>query len=337
MKQHIKPQAHISFANEGGCFPRWVEVPERKRVSEAMRRTQLIVKTKPLKECEKDFDKIIHLHKSGSTLNKTEYMKKALTVVGFLAVMAVSKTQAGVLWTQDFSAGGVFQTNYVGAGPNKFAAAQNVNSFNTAGFNLQLTSPTSAAAYTSGLDFGASAGYFQFDFNLISSTAVGQILPLAFGSYSGTASNWLASSIQVTNTATLTWNIRDTVHGVNSSQSFTGAQKITYVINNSGVSFNYDLGSGISGTLVDDAFQVYVGTTLLTFGSSSVIAAGSPGTNIEGFRIAGGNPAAGVVTLDNIVFATSPVPEPSTYALLMAGVTLTIVMVRRRSNEIISF
>ena len=264
-------------------------------------------------------------------------MKRALTLIGLLVVAATSKIQAGVLWAQDFSAGGDFNS-YVGSGANQFDAAGNYSSFNTSNFNLQLTSPTSAFAATYGLDFGNSAGYFQFDFNLASSINTGQILPFGVGSYSGTVSNWLSSAVQVLNSSTLSWNIRDTFYGVNSNQTFTGPQRITFVINNSGGSFDYDLGSGISGMLTDNTYRVYVGSQLLTFGSPAVDTrpAANPNIDIEGFRLTGGNPAGGVVTLDNIIFATTPVPEPSTYALLMAGLAFAISMVRRQPKEITS-
>lgn len=262
-------------------------------------------------------------------------MKTLLALSLFLPAVLATRAHGAVLWSQNFNAGGAFST-YVDATQvtnNKFRTAQTYSSMNTANFDFRMTSPSTAMVNTYGLDFGTSAGYFQYDFNLLSATVLGQISPIGIGSYSGAATNWLSASMQITNTSTLTWNIRDTMHGVNSAQSFTGNQKVTYVINNSGSPLVYDLGSGISGTLANDFLRIYVGSTLLTFGGNGNVAAGAPASSIEGFRLSAGNPAAGVAAFDNIVFATIPVPEANAVLLLGAAGALALVVRRARHQK----
>lgn len=264
------------------------------------------------------------------------YMNKILNLVILVtAVFSTGARAAAVLWSQDFNAGGAFST-YVDTTQttsNKFRSASGYASFNTTNFDLRLTSPTSSFAATYGLAFGEQAGYFQFTFNPVSATVTGQILPIGIGDYSTGTTNWLTSSIQILNTSTLSWGIRNTVQGQNSDITFTGSQTITYVLNNSGSSFSYDLGSGKTGTLANDFYQVYVGNTLVAFGGGNTsLASGNPTASIQGFRITGGNPAAGVVALDNITFATiDPVPEPSTLALGASAALVALALHRRKS------
>lgn len=284
---------------------------------------------------QKDFDKFIHLRKSGSTLNKTEYMKKALTVVGLLAVMAVSKTQAGVLWTQDFSAGGAF-SSYVGLGPNQFSSsvASGYANFNTSNNNLQINTASGAVTGVYDLAFGQEAGYLQFSYNPIATGSAGLPLLVSLGN---AATNYTTFGMYNLNVNTGAWSIRDTAHGIgNIDQVFTGNQTITIVLNNTGSAFSYDLGGGVNGTLGNDIYRIYVGSTLMLFNGNSDLSAINPATSLAGFKFNAQSIAGTSVVIDNIVFATTPVPEPSSYALLMAGVTLTVLMVRRRSKGIIS-
>lgn len=258
-------------------------------------------------------------------------MKTLRAISLFLPAVLATSAHAAVLWSQNFNAGGAFST-YVDTTQvtnNKFRGASGYSSFNTASFDLQLTSPTSSFASTYGLAFGTEAGYFQFGFNPVSASTNNQFLQLGVGDYSGAGSNWLTSSAQVTNFGTGSWNIRNTNLGLNSAQSFTGNQTITYVINNSGATFDYDLGSGISGTLANDFYRVYVGSTLLTFGGNASQAAANGTASLQGFRFSGANPGTGTVAVDNITFATiAPVPEPNAILLLGAAGFLALVVRR---------
>jgi len=263
-------------------------------------------------------------------------MKKVLTVFGVLAVMALSKTQAGVLWSQDFSAGGLFNS-YVGPGPNQFSStvAAGYANFTTSNNNLQINAASLAVTGVYDLPFGQEAGYLQFSYNPITTGSAGLPLQVSLGN---AVTNYTTFGMYTLNVTTGAWSIRDTAHGVgNVDQVFTGNQTITIVLNNTGAAFSYDLGGGINGTLANDIYRIYVGSTLMVFNGNADLSATNPATGLTGFKFNAQNIAGTSVVLDNIIFATTPVPEPSAYALLVAGLAVTIVMVRRRSNESVSF
>lgn len=251
--------------------------------------------------------------------------------------MAVtSGTQAGVLWEQDFSAGGAF-SNYVGSGPNKFSTASNYAQMTTSNFNLGMNTATNALAGVFGLDFGDSAGYLQFSFNPTSTGSVGVPALISIGD--GT-SNYTTFGTNILSDTAGTWSIRDTAHGFNSVTPFTGNQTITIVLNNSGSTYNYDLGGGISGSIANDIYRIYVGSTLLSFNAgvpTTDLTPINPNAAITGFQITAQGRAGTYSVFDNIVFATTPVPEPSITVLLIAGIALVIAMARIRQQNGHSF
>lgn len=292
----------------------------------------------------KTIDNSIHLTESGSNLQKTELMKRALTLIGLLVMAVIPKIQAGVLWTQDFSAGGDFNS-YVGSGANQFNEASGYGNMVTTGFNMTLNTASYSHAGVNGLPFDSQAGYLQFSYNPVAPTAAAvNTLFYIGGTYSPTSNPtnqvttpYTTLGMYVTNTTTGTWTIRDTAHGIAADPafSFTGSQTITIVLNNTGGSYDYDLGGGISGTLANDIYRIYVGSVLVSFSSNANLTAVNPNAVLTGFSFTAQN-QLGSVVLDNFVFATTPVPEPSTYVLLMVGLAFAISMVRCQPREILS-
>ncbi|WP_298767172.1 T9SS type A sorting domain-containing protein [uncultured Polaribacter sp.] len=94
----------------------------------------------------------------------------------------------------------------------------------------------------------------------------------------------------------------DNINGAPSSGFFTGKQTITFIINNSGSSQNFDAPDGNSTTIPTGRMQVWVGTTK-AIDNFSLRNIESPKADITGFKIqATSRSGLGTFSFDNIEF-----------------------------------
>ena len=186
----------------------------------------------------------------------------------------------------------------------------------------------------SGAPFGALA--LSFDFRAVdivggSSSGnsllfyVGDGLPAGGGNppTSGVHSQF---AIQLNDATTDTWYLRNVASATNSAASGTTLfQQITMVVNNTGSALNYNT-NGLPGTLANDSFDLWLGTTRQFAG----VAATDDSVALSEFKIRF-NAQTGTVQFDNFsVSAVTPIPEPSTWAAIFGAVALAGVVIARR-------
>ena len=123
----------------------------------------------------------------------------------------------------------------------------------------------------------------------------------------------------------------DTMSFSNFSAGVTAAGGNFFASNASG------LFTALGGVIVTatDASGVVKQTIVPTNASAGSFLGFVSTTGVTSFTVASNIAGAGSSiwpSMDNLVLATSPVPEPSTYAMLMVGLGLAGVVIRRRRN-----
>jgi hypothetical protein len=242
---------------------------------------------------------------------------KTILFSTFLVLIAVN-TRAQVFFNQNFSSGGVF-SDYVDAAAttstNKFTSistAANVTpsinanklrfsridaaSTNAGSFNIfQTDNPLTPATIFTKISFE-----FTVSDNSIALAPFGFFLAcetLGTNATPPSNDNNVHSSIAFNTTATNgEFSISDetpNAAGTTTSTTFTGAQTLTWFVNNSGASQTYTSPSASSETIADDTFDLWVGTTLVFEG----IAATKPLLDLRTFKFALKN-SQGQVTVD---------------------------------------
>lgn len=191
-------------------------------------------------------------------------------------------------------------------------------------------------------------GYVQLSFNAIDITTADASNTQTIGFYignsllgttSGTPTNsnvYARFGIQLSNASTEAWTVRDMTNAVTFGTTYTGAQTITFVFNNTGSSMSYSLGSSInSATLANDSFDLWVGNTR-AFASSTVQTPSMGSGTITDFKllVGAGGSGLGTAQFDNLTISSiSAVPEPSTYAAILGGIVLAGAIWHRRQQR----
>ena len=255
-----------------------------------------------------------------------------------------SAAKAQVLFTQDFSSSTTIST-YVGTGANQFDFI-GVNSTGSSSvyassnrLNLQRNGNNVGFAKTTDLSvpapnvlkikfklsspFGTAmasgtAGVFYVGSDLVAAAnTTGEIATPANGSRH--------STLGITIAGTNMFYLRELV-GFTNSTTYTGAQDVTWYINNSGVSINYTDPAGGTSLLADDMADVWVGTTRIF----AAIPAITPSQTIPDFKFlftnASGNSA---IAIDDIEISTgfsTPVPVTlSSFTAQKVGATNQLI------------
>ena len=253
-------------------------------------------------------------------------MKKNFTSLFSAKILAFSLifclpmlSTAQVLFTQDFSASTTLST-YVGSGANQFdfigvnatggssvyASSNRLNlqrNTNNVGFarTTDLSSPAPAVLkikFKVSVPFGTAmtsgtAGVFYVGSDLTSAAnTTGEITTPASGSRHST----LGMTIAGTNM----FYLRELV-GFTNSVTYTGAQDVTWFVNNSGAAINYTDPAGGTSSLADDTGDVWVSTTRIF----TAVPAITPSQTIPDFKFlfsnANGNSA---IAVDDIEIST---------------------------------
>jgi hypothetical protein len=259
----------------------------------------------------------------------------------FIASLLLGVSSQGqVVFSQNFDAGGV-PGDYDDGVDNEFNGITSSGaafSWTIDGSNrLQATRTGNAGALsrTTDLSLSPNALYFQFDFDVLDTTTTAtSAITISFGSGFGTGNSVEANAnthsrftINLNDATTESWQVRDVNGGATFGTSFTGSQKITFVTNNSGTSVDYGLGAGVSGSLADDTFDLWVGN-VLAFDNAAATTASL--ANITDFKIvwtSGSSTAA----FDN--FALGTVPEPGVVVSLIGGAALLAGWRRMRRTK----
>jgi hypothetical protein len=262
---------------------------------------------------------------------------------GALALVSLLPLAAHAQFAQDFTSSSTVG-DYASATPdngqfNAIGGGGGVTwSISSGALQLARTS-TGAAWLDRTTDLGGaplSALALSFDFRAVDITASGATAnSLVFyvgdgltssGTVPGAGTVHSQFAINLNNATTDTWFLRNVGTATNSANSGTTSfLRVTFVVNNTGSALNYDVG-GLSGTLANDTFDLWLGTTRQFAGG----AATDGGVALAEFKMRMGN-QTGTLQFDN--FSVTAIPEPSTWAALFGIAALGVVMIRRRSRQ----
>lgn len=122
-----------------------------------------------------------------------------------------------------------------------------------------------------------------------------------------------------------TFQFRDITPSENSA-TFSGSQVVTWVINNSGSTLSYLAPDGVTRSVGDDKWDLWVGTTEI-FGERSASLATSSLTDLK-FAFEKG---VGTVTMDD--FQIEAVPEPKHFACLFLTCLIAVLGIEAVRNR----
>jgi hypothetical protein len=264
------------------------------------------------------------------------------TIQGILAAgtlfLTAGLSQGTVLWSQDFSSGGV-PADYDDGVANEFDGITTSGaafSWSISGNSIlgdRSGSNSGALSRTTDLSISPNMAYFQFDFAPVDITTAATSSIVAYLGSNLNTNNSAATnsdvhsrfSINLTNATTEEWTVRDINGGTTYGTLFTGTQKLTLIANNTGSALPYDLGGGVSGTLADDKFDLWVGSTLAFDDAAATTGAV---VSITDFKLLW-NAGNGTATFDNIVVGS--IPEPATIVCIISGTAMLLMRRRRRA------
>jgi hypothetical protein len=249
-------------------------------------------------------------------------MKATLKIVTICGLLAVAGTiQAGVIFDQNFSAGGV-PGDYVGTGANQLTSIASSNftwSINSGALQMASTATGAAAITITNLPV-LDAAIFQFTVNLKSIAALGGFISLTTGSGFDTS---VAKPAAANAHDRLTINFKAAgVEYINESGTpstlYLGSSEAFWVVNNSGAAITYTAPDSSVQTVGNDKYDLWVGTGLVFNEAIGVNLAPITGIKISQ---AGGS---SVSTLDNIKITS--IPEPATGATGIVGVLVVLCL-----------
>ena len=263
----------------------------------------------------------------------------AATLAALLAPAAVLRAQS-VVFSQPFS-GGATSGSYVGTGANQFDAIIPDPGFWTAPAGALLGNRTGAngngaiirTTPITGLP-AASAATFAFDFAVTAATGAtsGQndVIFQVGNGFTTTSTGAETAAIYTQFTVDITGTNAFSVNGT----AFTGTQRLTLAVNNTGSTVNITAPGGGTLALQNDNFTIFVGNTniLAGFGGQigiATIGSGNPNLDPTQFKLRFASEVA-TISVDNFTITTYPVPEPSTVALAGLGLVAAVRAVRRR-------
>ncbi len=239
-------------------------------------------------------------------------------VLGWVLGVFIQPVMAGaVLFEQDFSSS-VSVADYRSATPskNQFDAINDAGgSWGISSGMLSITKTANGNALiqrSTGME-GGPAGVLKFsvDVNFTFNSSNGtRLVTGTFGPPS--PNHWVAWGIDSTGAAN-TWKV------TGSTVSFTGAQTLTFFLNDSGTPITYKAPDGSSQALAFGAWDVWVGTTRVR---SSVTAGVNTGANLSGFNITvqNINGGTGVFRLDN--FKAQPAPQSKLRLIVISSIVV---------------
>jgi hypothetical protein len=255
----------------------------------------------------------------------------------------IPQLTAQTSFTQDFTSSATIG-DYVGIPPgggqlDAIGGGGGVT-WSIAGGALQVARAGTGAAWldrtTDVLGAPLSAVALSFQFRTVDVTTASAAASLVFYVGDGLTSLGTAPTagihsqfgIQLNNTASEAWFLRDIAGATNGAASGgTAFQAVTFVVNNSGAPLTYAMGGGVTGTVADDSWDLWLGGTRQFAG----VAATNGVVALAEFKLRWGG-GQGTVQLDNIALTNlaAPIPEPSTWAALIGAASLGVVMLARR-------
>jgi len=264
-------------------------------------------------------------------------MKKIIALIVCSACAGMS-AKADTYFTQDFSSSSTLSSYVSSSAPdsgqwNAISTSGSAKAWSIASNSLQIASTGgNAAAASRTTDFSPTptAVAVSFSFNLVSSSsALTSAITMQLGSAFGTnnavetnANTYAKFGFSLTSAGA--WTVRDISGSTDGSTSYTGSQTLTWVLNNTGASFDYLGVDGVTHTLANDKWDLWVGTSLQLTGRSATTSTQS----ITDFKfVADGS---GTYTSQFGNFSITAVPEPHEYAIAIAGLLGLVIFVHRR-------
>ncbi|MEN9840512.1 MAG: hypothetical protein RL376_312 [Verrucomicrobiota bacterium] len=271
----------------------------------------------------------------------------SLAALTFVAGLISSPASAQILWDQNFngssntadyinlSSPSSGQFNAIPTGTNNNAAiASGALVFNKTGSN--------SAGFSRITDFSTtpSALLLQFDLNISGnsteqSSSAGIIIQVGSGfSTAVTAENTSNVHSRIALNWTTTdgqWSIRQGGSSASTSVSAnsSGTQTVRFYINNSGLTLNYLGVDNNSYSLINDAYDVWIGSSRAPNLTGVVATSGE--VALTNFKFAYASAAENaIITFDNL--SITAIPEPASFALVTALATAASIAFRRQNS-----
>lgn len=268
-------------------------------------------------------------------------MMRASCVLMLAIYWAPVQDGRAALFSQDFSSSSVV-SDYVNASSpnsgqwNAIGSSGSGVTVAIAGGALQYTRATAnTGSFSRTTDFSPVPPALIYQFTLsVSGNSAAQTtaavwqLGSGFGTANSAEANANVHSRFALNFTTSdgTFQLRDIAGGVNSG-NLSGAQNITWVVNNSGGAISYVGPDSQSWTVADDAWDLWAGNSLL-FDDIAAQTATQVLTDMKFAFTAG----SGSVNMDN--FVITAIPEPADWGLISAGGLMLVAGVHsRRQNR----
>lgn len=264
-------------------------------------------------------------------------MKQLLTIIG-IAAGALTGAQAQVLFTQDFTAGGTTTTYVNSSSPtagqwNAISTTGAAKVWSITSNALQLDSTGANRAYASRTtDFSPAPTVLQYSFTfqlISSSTALTSAIDIAIGSGFGTTNSSESgpntyAKFAINTTASNGFVVRDMSGATNGPSTFTGAQTLTWVVNDSGISTAYLAPDGSTESLANNAWDLWVGSSK-QLNDRSVTTASQA---ITDFKFGAGGNGTYSISFDDL--SIQNIPEPKTQALISMASLVMLWNLRRK-------
>ncbi|MCF3649815.1 PEP-CTERM sorting domain-containing protein [Synoicihabitans lomoniglobus] len=261
--------------------------------------------------------------------------------------LTTSAIHAQVLFNQDFTSSTDFE-DYFSESPS----AGQFNDINTGASNVATISNGTLTFTKSVAGSGGSSGFvrttdiglnpnvlqFSFTFNVSGNSSdqtSGTQLVLQVGAGFGTGVT-AESNSEVHSRIAFNWTeiggqwAIEPGGGGSASSNYIGAQTVTWVVNNSGSSFDYTAPNSSTTSVANDSYDLWIGDTL----ELTSVTATSASQSLTDFKFAFNTAAnAATISFDNLsISSLSAVPEPSSFATLAGFAVLGLAASRRRRS-----
>jgi hypothetical protein len=229
-------------------------------------------------------------------MSNSKAIRSMTAVTGLFATILIAPVSAEILFEQDFSSSGSI-ADYQSKTPSKnqfdlITDGKSGWSIRSGGVSIEMPVSRNEVIKRTTVLEGGPVGAMKVSVDIDFTFEAPRDIRLVTGSW-GRAhpNNWAGWGIDSTGIAN-TWKL------AGSTVSFTGAQTLTFFLNDSGTAITYQAPDGSSQSLAFGSWDVWVGTTRVR---SSVTEGVKTAADLSGFSLVvpAANSGTGVLTFDN--------------------------------------
>lgn len=229
-------------------------------------------------------------------------MNKLMIVVCALTLASVTSSHGSVVWSESFDSYSTAGVDLNGVatevGTGTFQTSGGVAANGVGGVTLTASSTRAQLAVTSSA--AATAGVFTFDLSYTGVTSDLFFLQLVDGSVRNTGSDPVPA---------FTFNADASNLGIDAT-----AQMVSIFFNVTGSTLTYAAPDSSTSDLANNAFEIWVGSTLVESEQDTVSDAGVPIAGVDSFFVQTFNSQTGAIfNFDNM--SMQVIPEPATLGL----------------------